>query len=597
MVRQWQDVEGAALAVCPPRGRWGVTLRQHLGMDSRDDARHLAPTMSGDQRAVISIADVSEIPETYTPRLLVVYGAGAVYSAICGRGLPRRTGGRAPAPEAHAALVALAERVQRTGGAVLLADPYAGWRTVYCGEVLRRPLIVPELLLPLPPQKNIAYTPRWGGAPVYVYGALEDVLDRAAEMARTTEGLMVVTGSTKYLRALAIALAGVPGVVHYDRTPSGEYLAQLRDPGRRDPSSRVRVALVDLRVADEMVQLDPSTHVARVVLIADRSPGRSWQSLVDALTVSGAAGECHVWIAAGRWDGRSLHHYAIERDQTERITLAKRGVRMSGAPCPPQDRRFASYAYDVGVETRQARLDGRIPADCVLSYLAARGASLVRTTVTRDPSADETGDQLRAASRQRWKHCASRAAVRRARRVAAAPMRILEQRKFPRTSADVDSREHTRLVDLYGADPAYTSRTCDVLVIGAGRWVIGGCRGMARVIGVRGMSGEPGDYLEQTEGRRRSPTPCGLTLTATPSVLVTVALACPAVEVAAAAIQASAVGVRCALVDDESTDGQSDDGEHDGQSPLPVLHVCPPTRSIQPHAPPRESGGGWSDSP
>jgi hypothetical protein len=461
IARLWGEVEGAALAVCPPRGRWAVTLRRHLGMDSRDDAQHLAATMSGDQRAVISIADAHEVPETYTPRLLVFYGSEAVYSAICGRGLPRRTGGRAPAPEAYAALIALAERVQRAGGAVLLADPYAGGRSHSFSYVVRRPIAIQGLLPP--PAQDIVHTPRGGWAPVYVYGPLADALDRDAEMARTTEGLMIVTGSTPYLRALASALAGVPGVVHYDRTPSSEDLAQLRDPGRWSPSSRVRVALVDLRVADEMVPLDPSTHVARVALLADRSPGRSWQSLVDALTVSGAAEEYHVWIAAGRWDGRSPHRYAIERDQDDRIDLALRSVAMDGVLCPPYDRRFGLYQGDVGVETRLARLDGRIPADCVLSYLAARGAPLVQTTITRDPPADETDDQLRAASRRVWKHLASRAAVRRARRVAAAPMRILEQRKFPRTSADVDSREHTRLVDLYGTDPGYTSRTCDVL--------------------------------------------------------------------------------------------------------------------------------------
>jgi hypothetical protein len=475
MARLWQGVGGAALAVCPPRGRWAVTLRRQLGMDSRDDVRHLMATMSGDQRAVISIADAHEVPETYTPKLLVFYGAEAVYSAICGRGLPRRTGGRAPAPEAYAAVVALAERVQRTGGAVLLADPYAGGRTNWCGSML----LNRDLGMVIPAVKDIAYVPRWGGSPVYVCGPVEDELDRVTEMARTAEELMIVVGSTMYLRALAIALTGVPGVVHYDRTPSGDDLAQLRDPGRWSPSSRVRVALVDLRVADEMVQLDPSTHVARVVLIADRSPGRSWQSLVDALTVSGAAGECHVWIAAGRWDGRSLHHYAIERDQDERIDLALRGVSMGGAPCPPWDRRFARYACNVGVETRQARLDGRIPADCVLSYLAARGATLVQTTVTRDPPADETDDQLRAASRRTWKHLASRAAVRRARRVAAAPMRILEQRTCPRTSANVDSREHTRLVDLYGANPTYTSRTREMLDDGEGGEPLTGMVGLA----------------------------------------------------------------------------------------------------------------------
>jgi len=269
------------------------------------------------------------------------------------------------------------------------------------------------------------------------------------------EGLSVVIGSSKRLRALSAALNGVAGVIHYDRKLGTEDLAMLHDPDRWARGD-VRVALVDLKNAGEMAPLNPETKVKRVILLAKRSPGHSWQSLADILSIP--AEECHAFIEPGRWDGRSSHPFPIRREAEERRADTLQGVARGGTSPPPEAARAEQYRALLRSETAEARQDGRVPAACVYSYHSASGATLSQVTVTRN---DE--DQERAAknAKKRWKLLSQSARARRACRVGVAPLRDpLEyaERVPPRTRAEVDSQEVTRLVDLYGTDPQYTSR-------------------------------------------------------------------------------------------------------------------------------------------
>jgi hypothetical protein len=484
LIDAWRVANGQVLVLTPPSGSSTIHARRLLDVQDRRTAE-----LHEGQGGVVSVRGVLDIPAECTPRVLAVYSSEAVYAALCGTGLPRRTGSRPTAPEAWVATMGLAERVLAAGGSVLLLDPHAGARTEHWAALFAKRGITPaasrEITLRLArcrdserdavydacvrelgyPVVQLGWQRAWSPSPASNYRTVEDTLDATVSMVRgeswaVGDPTTVVFAPTKQLRALQAALSGLPGVRSYDPTPCGEDIQELRDPERWGHTSCVRVALVSLRVAGEMV---PGTApVRRVVLIADRSPGRSWQSLMDPVLTAGPAQEYHVYISPGRWNPRSPHPYAIHCQQNERRQLTQRGVEMSGAPMPPPLLpRWGGieYAEAVRVETRCYRLDRRIPGDCVLTHLAARGAQLVPVKVPR------ASDDARAAPR-RWKLLMRSARARRAQRIAAAPVRnqtTWERREPPRTREDVDSREHTRLVDLYGTDPGYTSRAREVL--------------------------------------------------------------------------------------------------------------------------------------
>ncbi len=443
------EVDGSVLAICHRRSLVDG-LGERLGVPTHLEAR--PENLGALGGMALCVDSIARVPDGYTPRLFVLEESEALLDHLLSGGtIPRRDGRRAHSGSVLASLKALTQRVLAAGGSVLVCDAHASVRT----DALLAAVCPGAPITTVRHQRGLdELKVNWYDNPIWLIWSI-------IMWALKGERVYVSTTSKSAARRLKyLCDKARVSSLSYTADSGRDELKKLRDPVDAWRDVQVVIASPTIDAGLDYAPSPGERGFDRVVGFFPRTPGIGWDRMIQMLGRIRGATEYYVHVAQDRWDGRSPTVRAVATRKSAEFGRSLTAVKRYDGDDPTYSVLAIEHANLSHVRDAEARLYGRLPANCLRTYWDTKEATIDDVVPQWDKGekaiVDAVGEKVALdllVEPANWTLIGKTVKTERGRAVAASP--VMDEVDYgtssnTRTSDEILSREHSRLVQRFG---------------------------------------------------------------------------------------------------------------------------------------------------